>query len=90
MQGNLREHRVSARQIRKRRLTDDVRFTANAEGFLDGLEQTINVPERPTSFLNGLPGICPAQTTVRVRMLGLPVAIGGLLKTASAARGGVL
>ena len=86
----LRERGFSARDIRNLRLTDDVRFTANGEGFLDGFEQTINVPERPTTFLNGLPGICPAQTTVRVRVLGLPVAIGGLLKTASAARDGVL
>ena len=56
----LREHGISAREIRKGRLTDDVRFTANAEGF-HGWSRPSTCPSgrRPSSTVS--PGSVPRR-----------------------------
>jgi hypothetical protein len=76
--------------IRRAGFVEDVRFAANAEGFVDAYERRIDVPQHVTTSPNtgSEPIDCPPQTVGIVRM-SAKEPVGGRLETISAARDGV-
>ena len=87
----MRRHGFSRGEIREARLVDDVRFAANAEGFVDAYEARTDVPQHVTTSPNTgplEPIDCPPQTVGIVRTSATEP-VGGRLETISAARDGV-
>jgi len=80
----------SRRWIRRAGFVEDVRFAANAQGFVDAYERRIDVPQHVTTSPNTGPEPidCPPQTVEIVRTSAAE-AVGGRLDTASVARDGV-
>jgi hypothetical protein len=76
--------------IRRAGFVEDVRFAANAEGFVDAYERRTDVPQHvTTSPTTGPEPIdCPPQTVAIVRTTATEP-VGGRLETISAARDGV-
>jgi len=90
----LRRYGASPAEIRELRLVEDVRFTANAEGFLDEYKVGTAVPAHTYRFSGAggfIPGTvtCPAQTVGIYRVTGLPLAFEARFQTGSAVRDGV-
>jgi hypothetical protein len=80
----------SRRWIRRAGFVEDVRFRANAEGFVDNYERRTDLPLRVTTSPNTGPEPidCPPQTVEIVRVVTAEP-VGGSLDTASAARDGI-
>jgi hypothetical protein len=76
--------------IRRAGFVEDVRFAANAEGFVDNYERRTEVPMHVTTSPNTGPEPidCPPQVLEIVRTTAAEP-VGGRLETASAARDGV-
>lgn len=84
----LRDNGFGDRSIRRLRLTDDARFDANGQGFVDAFERWIDQPEHVETLPGGAVVACPTQTLEISRTTG-PERIGGRLSTQSAVRDGI-
>ena len=79
----------SPQALRRLRLVDDVRFSANGEGSVDEFERKIEVPAYSVIDARGVvQKQCEAQT-LDIARITRPLPVGGELRTASAARDGV-